>query len=115
MKGLELLDFRMNELSHISPSSIRLSKITFRNRKNESTGSMTGYAFVDELGGNQLEKFIEQLRSSMLFEKVQLLNVQTGRYEGREVQRFDVSFKQVGSPQKDLWNKHALELEGSKR
>lgn len=111
------VDFQagMNEISHITPSSIRFSKISLRNGYNNAVGSLTGYAFVDDLGGIQLEKFMDRLRRSSLFDQVQLLNVQTGRYEGREVKRFDVSFVQIGSPQKDLWNKQALELEGSER
>lgn len=111
------VDFQagMNEISHITPSTIRFSRISFRNGDHQAAGSLAGYAFVDVMGGNQLEEFMDRLRSSALFDQVQLRNVQTGRHEGREVQRFDVSFEQIGSPQKDLWNKHALELEGSVR
>lgn len=109
------LQAAMNEISQLTPSSILFNRISFQNRNQGAVGSMMGYAFVDVMGGNQLEEFMDRLRRSPLFSQVQLLNVQVGRHEGRQTQRFDISFVQIESPQKDLWNKHALELGGTAR
>lgn len=87
----------MQELSLITPATIRFTRIGFQDTPDETAGTLTGFAFPSRTNGDRtdLEPFIEALRASPLFAGVKLGNVQmdaSGRGEG---QRFTASFVTV--------------------
>jgi len=89
----------MNELGRITPPSVRFESMQFNRRERHMLGTVSGCAVADEeSGGNALEAFIDALRSSPLFEEINLTNVRSGALGMLRGQRFEATFRVVGVP-----------------
>ncbi|MCI0363376.1 MAG: hypothetical protein L0Y44_07770 [Phycisphaerales bacterium] len=90
----------LQELSRLTPESVRLTGISFHHAEGRTNGHVAGYALGTQTSGSrtQLEPFIEQLRHSPLFEKVVLANVQAGVLGDMPGQRFEANFIGVSTP-----------------
>jgi Tfp pilus assembly protein PilN len=90
----------LQELSRLTPESVRLTGISFHHADGRTNGHIAGYALATQASGSrtQLEPFIEQLRHSPLFEKVVLTNVQAGVLGEMPGQRFEANFTGVSTP-----------------
>jgi len=93
----------MQELTHLTPESVRLTALSFRHDGDTTQGQLTGYAFAtDAAGTDQLEDFIEALKSSPLIEDVVLDKVNIGALHGRSGRRFDAHLVAISVPGKTL-------------
>ncbi len=89
----------MQELTHLTPESVRLTALSFRHDGDTTRGQLTGYAFAVEAGGaDRLEDFIEALKSSPLVEDVVLEKVNIGALHGRSGRRFDAHLIAISVP-----------------
>jgi Tfp pilus assembly protein PilN len=88
----------LQELSRLTPQSIRITSITLNRSQDRTVGSISGFAFAEPevAGRTRLEAYIEELRQSPLLREVALGGVQIGLIGGRSGQRFDARF--VGVP-----------------
>jgi Tfp pilus assembly protein PilN len=84
----------LQELSRITPESIRFTSITFQRRDDATLATVTGYAFVasGDSGHTDLERFIESLGASPMFTDIVLGSVSVGVIDEREGQRFEATF-----------------------
>ena len=93
-------DYRacMQELSRITPATVRFTAVGFQRQPGVIVGSVSGYAFQrsPDTQRTDLEAFIDQLRSSPLFEDVVLGNVNKGTIKQAEGERFDATFVMIG-------------------
>lgn len=67
------------ELAHITPETIHLKEITFRQTDDGVTGTIHGLARHDEDKQTALKAYVEQIRRSPLFAEAVLGNVQVSR------------------------------------
>lgn len=89
----------MQELSRLTPESIRLTNITFRQVEGHTVGNVSGYALAGPSNGKaEIEPFIGRLQGSPLFEKVVLANVQMQNSGEVAGQRFEANFTAVAAP-----------------
>ncbi|MHC4108725.1 MAG: PilN domain-containing protein [Planctomycetota bacterium] len=90
----------MQEFSRVTPQSVRLTTMSFRQVKLKTVGQITGYAFTGGgAGGNdRLEAFIEKLKASPLIQEVELEKVNSGSLGGQVGRRFEASFVAMGVP-----------------
>jgi hypothetical protein len=80
----------LQELTEITPSTIRFTNITFSRDIDATTGGISGYAFASDDPNDAIETFVESMRRSPLFEEAVLENVQIGAVGGLDGQRFNV-------------------------
>lgn len=99
----------MHELSRLTPKSVRLTTMSFRQTKLKTVGQITGYAFT--LGGpsgdDRLEAFIDALKKSPLIEAVVLEKVNSGSLGGHVGRRFEAKFVALGVPRFLDWESEA--------
>lgn len=90
----------LHELSSRTPPSVRLTNISFHKNDGRMIGTINGFVFDGPDSGDQtqLERFIDQLRGSPLFEKVMLANVQVGVAGELTGQRFETHFTAIAAP-----------------
>lgn len=90
----------LQELSRVTPRTIRFTKIDFNCSQTSTTGLVTGFAFEseDHPGKTDLETFIEGLQASPLFTEAVLGNVQIGHAGDSEGQQFQATFTAVPTP-----------------
>jgi len=88
----------LQELTRLTPESIRLVNISFSTREGESVAALRGYAVKSDgtsgataLGETELKSFIEQLEQSPLVKKVVLLNVERGALGPKPAESFQAS------------------------
>lgn len=92
----------MQELSRVTPPSIRLYSVTFKPGTGAIVGGLSGYATADsadpEVGSRLLESYMQQLQQSPLLHRLALANVQTTTLNETSAQSFDVSFEALAAP-----------------
>lgn len=90
----------MNELTHWTPQAVRLTSINFQQTEGRMVGNVNGYVFNSANRSDQvsLERYIEDLRESPLFEDVNLGNVQIGSVAGQEGRRFEAQVVAIPAP-----------------
>lgn len=90
----------MNELTHWTPQTVRLTSINFSLEEGRMVGQVNGYVFnsVDRSDQASLERYIDDLRRSPLFEDVNLGNVQIGSVAGQDGRRFEAKLIAVPAP-----------------
>ena len=90
----------MNELTHWTPHSVRLTSINFQLLEERMVGQVNGYVFQSAGASDEasLERYIDDLRGSPLFEQVHLGNVQMGSVAGQDGRRFEAQLVAVDAP-----------------
>ncbi len=90
----------MQELSRLTPDSIRFMHMAFSFDRGEVTGTVSGLARAgrEQRSNAPLEAFIDQLRTSPLFENVTLTNVQAGGRDTTTSQTFEARFTTIAVP-----------------
>jgi Tfp pilus assembly PilM family ATPase len=89
----------LQELSALTPESVRLTNMTFSTREGRSVAALRGYAIKSTSGSqgaaatadSELKSFIEQLQTSVLIESVVLLNVERGALGSKPAESFQAS------------------------
>jgi hypothetical protein len=85
----------LQELTEVTPDTIRFTNISFDRREGRTFGRIGGYAFeTDEAVGERalaIETFVDALRRSPLFEEAVLENVRVGAVGGLRGQRFETT------------------------
>ncbi len=99
----------MHELSTITPKTVRLTTMSFRQAKLKTVGQITGYAFTLPSGDDRLEAFIDELKKSPLIEEVVLQKVNSGSLGGHVGRRFEANFVALGVPRFLDWESEADE------
>ncbi|MDY7107209.1 MAG: hypothetical protein SYC29_01095 [Planctomycetota bacterium] len=96
------VDYRalLQELSRITPRTIRFTSVSFHRLSPHTMGTLTGYAFRGEGEGKktELQPFVQRLRESPLFEDIVLGNVTMGSIGTLQGQRFEATFTAVAVP-----------------
>ncbi len=92
----------MQELSRVTPPSIRLYNIAFKPGNGVTIiGGLSGYAMDDASDPSEtsrlLETYMQQLGESPLMSRLSLANVQTSVIGSSPAQSFDVSFDAVAA------------------
>lgn len=110
----------MQELSRVTPPSIRLYNIAFKPGSNGMViGGLSGYALDDatDLGATSrlLESYMQQLGESPLMSRLALANVQSTVLGTEPAQSFDVSFDTVAAPVDALPAAGAAALAGAEK
>jgi len=112
-------DYRacMQELSRITPESIRFTTVTFDRLSEQTMGSVRGYAECRGEGAarTDLETFISELGSSPLFEEVVLDHVTMGSVGGREGEQFEATFTAVSVARREQADGRYASVEGGVR
>jgi hypothetical protein len=92
----------LQEISRLTPPSIRLGSISFKPGGDVVMGTISGYAMDERAasaaGIGVLESYIAQLRQSPLLERLVLSNVQATVTHDQPAQSFDVMFAVIASP-----------------
>ncbi len=90
----------MNELTRVTPSSVRLTSFNFNEVEGAMVGRLNGYVFDGDGDGGQLalKSFIDALRESPLLEDVRLGDVQLGTVDGMQGRRFDAVVTAIPVP-----------------
>jgi len=90
----------LQELTRITPGTIRFTAVAFHRLSGQTMGTVTGYAFQrdGETARTDLEAFVQRLRESPLFEDVVLGNVAVGSIGSLKGQRFEATFAAVAVP-----------------
>ncbi len=96
----------LHELSRLVPESIRFTSIRFYKESENTRGIISGYAFLNsaETSHAELERFMEKLHGSPLFEQVSLGTVQLGSIGEETGQRFEVTFTGAALPYEGFQN-----------
>lgn len=103
----------LQELSRVTPGSIRLVSVTFTTERGERKARLTGCAFDAGGGGSrtQLAPFVESLKASPLFSDVVLSNVQAAPGGQLPGQQFEITLVAVGVP-RGVSASHVASAEG---
>ena len=90
----------LQELSRVTPSSVRLVSMSFISERGEKKFRLAGCASSDQSSGTrtQLEQFVNSLKTSPLFRDVVLSNVQTAPEGQAPGQHFEISLVSVDLP-----------------
>lgn len=89
----------MQELSRVTPDSVRFTSIHFQRRGKNLSGTLSGYARVPSGGEEtQLEACVERLRASPLFAKVVLDHVELDSKRAGGNQRFTIKLTTLSVP-----------------
>lgn len=90
----------MNELTHWTPQSVRLTSINFQLVESRMVGQVNGYVFNSKVTSEEavLERYIDDLRESPLFQTVSLGNVQIGSMSGQDGRRFEAEVVAESAP-----------------
>jgi Tfp pilus assembly protein PilN len=89
----------LQELSLLTPESVRLNSIRFTREQDGMAARLYGGAeHLDEQGRTELEPFIEAIKASPLFSNAVLKNVEVGTPGGRAGQRFEATFDVLLAP-----------------
>jgi Tfp pilus assembly PilM family ATPase len=90
----------LQELSRVTPQSIRLVSVTFTTEKGERKARLAGCASDAKSSGprTQLEPFVEGLKASPLFQEVVLSNVQIAPSGQAAGQQFEITLVAVAVP-----------------
>jgi hypothetical protein len=104
----------LQELSRITPRTIRFTTISFHRLSPQTMGTVSGYAFQGEDEGKKtdLQPFVQRLRESPLFEDIVLGNVAMGSIGTLNGQRFEATFTAVAVPASDEVDAHIAAAEG---
>ncbi len=88
------------ELSRLTPASIKLNSMRLTRVGRNVKVQLYGRAIqVDaENSRTEVEKFVEALKASPMFEAVDLRNVERSLFEGKVGERFDASFQVILVP-----------------
>jgi len=104
----------MQELSRITPTTVRFTSMNFQRRGKTVNGTLSGYARVASSGSEQtdLETCIARLRASPLFAKVVLDHVELDSTDPGANQRFTINLKTRSVPRSAGPVKLAIREEG---
>ncbi len=88
------------ELSRLTPESIKLNSMRLTRIKRIIKVQLYGRAIQPEVENDQteVEKFVAALTASPLFEEVNLRNVERSLFAGKTGERFDASFQVILAP-----------------
>jgi Tfp pilus assembly protein PilN len=103
----------MQELSLITPPTIRFTRIEFRDVPKGGGGTLAGFAFPSTKDAHRtdLESFIEAMKGSPLFTDVVLGNVQIKATGASDGQQFHASFDTVPAARNPLEGRQLAEAE----
>jgi len=92
----------LQELSRLTPPTIRLTNVSFKPGTGELTGVLTGYAMdaatPEGSATRTLESYMKELTASPLLDRLVLSNVQATITHEKSAQGFEVNFSAVASP-----------------
>lgn len=88
----------LGEVTHITPSGVRLVGMDFNADNGRTSFVLTGDAVADETGGTELAKFIDRLNDSPLFDGVVLREVKTAVFANGRGETFELVMQAVEVP-----------------